>query len=101
MKSKQWSDFSYVRNPAEITEWLLEGDPAIKYQVHRDLLDSDRETVEKCREEVETTGWGARFLDQQNEDGHWGRGFYQPKWTSTHYTLPDLKNLGFRRITVE
>lgn len=22
-----------------------------------------------------------------------GKGFYQPKWTSTHYTLLDLKNL--------
>ena len=27
-------------------------------------------------------------------DGHWGRGFYQPKWISTHYTLLDLKHLG-------
>lgn len=94
MKAKQWSDLSYVRNPDEITGWLLEGDPSIKYQVHRDLLGSDRETVEKCREEIETTGWGARILAQQNEDGHWGKGFYQPKWTSTHYTLLDLKNLG-------
>ena len=24
---------------------------------------------------------------------HWGKGFYQPKWTSTNYTLLDLRNL--------
>ena len=94
MKAKQWSDLSYIRNPSEINEWLLEGDPAIKYQVHRDLLDPDQETLEKYREEIETAGWGARLLAEKNEDGHWGRGFYQPKWTSTHYTLLDLKNLG-------
>ena len=40
---------------------------------------------------------GRRFLRLQREDGHWGRGFYQPKWTSTHYTLLDLKNIGFPR----
>ena len=35
-----------------------------------------------------------RFLRERRQEGHWGRGFYQPKWTSTHYTILDLKNLG-------
>ena len=29
----------------------------------------------------------------RHKDGHWGIRFYQPKWTSTHYTILDLKNL--------
>lgn len=29
----------------------------------------------------------------RNSNGLWGDRFYQPKWTSTHYTLLDLRNL--------
>jgi hypothetical protein len=32
-------------------------------------------------------------LSQRNKDSHWGKSFYQPKWTSSHYTLLDLRNL--------
>ncbi|MFP4370267.1 MAG: hypothetical protein ACLFR2_11875, partial [Candidatus Kapaibacterium sp.] len=38
-------------------------------------------------------GWGAHYLSLRGQDGHWGEGFYQPKWTSTHYTLLDLRNM--------
>jgi hypothetical protein len=72
-------------------DWLLEGDVSIQYQVHRDLLDREKP---KLRARIETEGWGARFLSFRMPDGHWGQRFYQPKWTSTHYTLLDLKNLG-------
>lgn len=71
--------------------WLLEGDVSIQYQVRRDLLDEDRPDL---RDRIAAEGWGARFLSFRNPNGHWGRGFYQPKWTSTHYTLLDLKHLG-------
>ena len=47
------------------------------------------------RERIATEGWGAQFLQRRRENGHWGRGFYQPKWISSHYTLLDIKNLGF------
>lgn len=72
-------------------QWLLEGDVAIQYQAHRDLRATQREDL---RTRIATEGWGAQFLACQKPDGHWGRTFYQPKWTSTHYTLLDLKNLG-------
>lgn len=75
----------------EIIRWLLEGDVAIQYQVHRDLLGSEQNLM---RQRIEKEGWGAGFLAQRQEDGHWGRKFYQPKWTSTHYTLLDLRHLG-------
>jgi hypothetical protein len=74
-----------------VIDWLLEGDVVIQYQAYRDLLDSDREDL---RRRIAHEGWGQKFLTQRRPDGHWGRGYYQPKWTSTHYTLIDLKNLG-------
>jgi hypothetical protein len=77
-----------------ITEWLLKGDISIQCQVHRDILRSSEALINKLQKRIETEGWGSLFLGAQNENGHWGRGFYQPKWTSTHYTLMDLKNIG-------
>jgi len=74
----------------QLIDWLLEGDVSIQYQTHRDLLDSERPHLQ---ERIATEGWGARFLSQRKEEGHWGQRFYQPKWISTHYTVLDLKNL--------
>ncbi len=73
----------------EIIDWLLEGDISIQYQTNRDLLQNERPAE---RKKIERGGWGLKFLAQYYSNG-WGRGFYQPKWTSTHYTLLDLKNL--------
>ena len=78
-----------------ILEWLLDGDVAIQYQVYRDLLDKNKPGL---RNRIETEGWGLKFLQCRELNGHWGRGFYQPKWTSTHYTLLDLKQLNIRPI---
>ncbi len=73
-----------------ILDWLLAGDVSIQYQTYRDLLGEDRPEL---RERIASEGWGKRFLDARNPDGTWGRGFYQPKWTNSHYTLLDLRNL--------
>lgn len=81
-------------NESEMINWLLAGDVSIQYQVHRDLLQSERKALQ---ERIAHEGWGARFLRKRHKDGHWGRGFYLPKWTSTHYTLLDLKNLGIQQ----
>lgn len=75
----------------QLIEWLLAGDVAIQYQVQRDLLDQERPDL---RRRIAHEGWGAHFLRLRRAEGHWGRGFYSPKWTSTHYTLLDLKHLG-------
>lgn len=77
-------------NTEEIIAWLLEGDVSIQYQVYRDLLRKDCEVL---RNRIATEGWGKAFLSKRNLDGHWGNGFYQPKWVSSHYTLLDLRNL--------
>lgn len=75
----------------QLVDWLLQGDVAIQYQTWRDLLGKDRPDLQS---RIPKEGWGAQFLSRQRPDGHWGKGFYQPKWTSTHYTLLDLKQLG-------
>ena len=73
-----------------ILGWLLAGDVSIQYQTWRDLLFKDKKELQL---QISQQGWGKAFLDKRNPSGHWGRKFYQPKWTSTHYTLLDLKNL--------
>ena len=75
-------------------KWLLDSDVSMQYHVHKDLLKSGRKILKKLQNRIEKQGWGRHFLLNQNENGHWGMGFYQPKWISTHYTLLDLKNLG-------
>jgi hypothetical protein len=70
--------------------WLLEGDVAIQYQVHRDLLGNERPDLQK---RISREGWGAAFLAARNTNGYWSARYYQPKWISAHYTLLDLKNL--------
>ena len=78
---------------AEIIAWRLEGDPAIQYQTRRDLLHEDPAVLSDLKNRIAEAGWGRAFLKRQQPDGHWGRAFYQPKWTSSHYTLVDLRNL--------
>ena len=85
-----------------VTDWLLRGDPAIRWQVHRDLLDSPEAVVSAEQGRVAREGWGRRLLDLQARDGRWTpergpaayRGLYIPKWTSTTYTLLLLTRLG-------
>jgi hypothetical protein len=82
----------------QLIDWLLEGDVSIQYQVHRDLLATEKPDL---RERIATEGWGARFLSFRKGRGHWGQRFYQPKWISTHYTLLDLKNLAISQSNRE
>lgn len=77
-----------------VIEWLLDSDPAIRWQVLRDLADASAEAAAAERALVATTGWGARILDLQTDDGQWGGGSYSPKWTSTTYTLLLLQHFG-------
>lgn len=74
--------------------WLLEGDPAIRWQAMRDLLDAPEAEWQKERARLQTEGDGKRLLDKQDPDGNWGGGLYSPKWTSTTYTLLHLRDMG-------
>ena len=77
-------------NHDQIIDWLLEGDVSLQYQVWRDLLGEEKPKLQK---RIATEGWGKRYLEARKPNGHWGRGFYQVKWISSHYSLLDLKHL--------
>jgi hypothetical protein len=83
---------------AAVTRWLLDGDPAIRWQTRRDLLDEPEEAFADDRAAVAATGWGRRLLDLQSPDGTWGGGLYGPKWTSTAYTLLLLRDCGLEPL---
>jgi hypothetical protein len=77
----------------EVIDWLLEGDVSIQYQTRRDLLGEKAAVLKSLQGRIIKEGWGTRFLSLQGHDGHWGGGYYMPKWISTHYTLLDIRNL--------
>ena len=78
-----------------VIEWLLDSDPSIRWQVMRDLMEESDEIVAGERSRVASEGWGARLLDLQGPDGHWGGcAFVNPGWISTFYTLLLLRDLG-------
>jgi hypothetical protein len=70
--------------------FLMEGDPVIRWQAMRDLLDAPPAEWETERNRVGTEGWGARFLGAQNEDGSWPTG----RWTGSVWTLVTLCEIG-------
>lgn len=76
-----------------LIDWLLDSDVSIQYQVHKYLLDSSQKKLDDLQTRIAKEGWGKEYLALQNDDGHWGLAFYQPKWTSTNYSLLDLRNL--------
>jgi hypothetical protein len=90
-----------------LTEWLLDSDPAIRWQVLRDLVDASPEIVAAERQRTAMEGWGSRLLALQGEDGQWAGGACFPAnssgwradhqgqpWTSTLPTLQLLHDFG-------
>ena len=87
-----------------VTGWLLEGDPAIRWQVLRDLANAPAGDVAAERARVEHDGWGARLLALEEPDGLWDGGACFPAsytggepgqpWTATMHTLQTLQLLG-------
>jgi hypothetical protein len=94
----------------EMLTWLFDADPAIRWQVLRDLTDAPATEVAAERARVAQTGWGKRLLDLQG-DGHWAGGACFPgpdwrppqpvlgdpdgqPWTATLPTLRLLRDLG-------
>src|SRR5437867_11682066 len=62
-----------------VLDWLLDSDPAIRWQVLRDLAHVPAEVVAAERARVATEGWGARLLALQGEDGQWAGGACFPE----------------------
>lgn len=76
-----------------VMNWLLDSDPAIRWQVMRDLTDEPAEAVAAERARVASEGWGARLLDLQTPAGYWGASD-DLGWMTTIYTLTLLMDLG-------
>jgi hypothetical protein len=66
-----------------VIAWLLDGDPVIRWQVMRDLLDEPAETWEAERRLTVESGWVAELLERQASDGSWPKG----RWTESVWTL--------------
>ena len=88
-----------------VLDWLLDSDPAIRWQALRDLTDAPEDVVAAARARVAAEGWGARLLALRDADGQWAGGACFPAsgwpegtagqpWTSTLPTLVLLRDLG-------
>lgn len=77
-----------------VKEWLLKGDPSIRFQTMKDLQNVAPEIFEKERQKISHSGWGAKLLSLQDKEGTWAQALYSPKWISTTYTLLQLRRIG-------
>ena len=100
-----------------LTDWLLDSDPALRWQVERDLLGAPEEVWAATRARVATEGFGARLLALQDPDGQWAGGAFFPgdfdfegpeaaegagqPWTATTWSLNSLREWGRRRVRAD
>jgi hypothetical protein len=74
--------------------WLLDSDPAIRWQVLRDLTGASGDQVQAERAKVATEGLGARLLALQAEDGRWSGAAWNRGWNSTMHAVTLLREFG-------
>lgn len=93
---------------ARVRDWLLDSDPALRWQVERDLAGAPPSVWEATRARVALEGLGAELLSKQDADGQWAGGAYFPAgyfgsaeaeepgqpWVATTWTLKDLREFG-------
>ena len=78
---------------ASVIRWLLDGDPAIRWQVIRDLSREREEVIASERARVATEGWGRALLERQAPQGWWG-GPDEDGWMITMDALALLREMG-------
>jgi hypothetical protein len=79
---------------SSVIQWLLDADPAIRWQAMRDLIGAPAEEVAAERARVATEGAGARLLALQGADGSWAGAAWNHGWDSTMHVLTLLRELG-------
>jgi hypothetical protein len=93
-----------------LIDWMLDSDPALRWQVERDLVGAPDEVWKATRARVATEGFGAQLLALQDADGQWAGGAFFPKdfdfhgpeaaegagqpWTATSWSLNALREWG-------
>ena len=80
----------------DVIDWLLDADPAIRWQARRDLLDESADAVADDRARVATEGRGAELLALQSDDGYWNGHEYGEHGDrrSVMWSLSTLRRLG-------
>jgi hypothetical protein len=74
-------------------DWLLDSDPAIRWQAMRELTDAPADQIAAERARVATEGWGARLLALRHEDGLWHTSTSDSEWPSL-LALLMLRDMG-------
>ena len=77
-----------------VIDWLLDSDPAIRWQVMRDLTHQPADVSAAERSRIAAEGWGAQLLALQGSDGQWGGRPWSHDWTDTFHVLELLRRLG-------
>ncbi len=77
-------------------DWLLDSDPAIRWQAMRDLTDASPAEIAAERARIPHQGIGAEILARQGSDGSWRRAD-TPVWLPTLFTLLLLRATGVDR----
>ncbi|MDW4573697.1 squalene cyclase [Microbacterium sp. M3] len=100
---------------ARVLDWLLDSDPALRWQVERDLAGEPPEVWQATRRRVASEGFGARLRQLQDDDGQWAGGAFFPAgffeseeakapgqpWTATTWVLKDLREWGLDAAALE
>jgi hypothetical protein len=80
----------------DTVDWLLDADPAIRWQAMRDLTDASPAAIAAERARVSREGLGAEILARQESDGSW-RLADEPVWLPTLFTFLLLRATGVDR----
>jgi hypothetical protein len=92
----------------DVLAWLLDTDPALRWQVERDLTDAPPSRWRATRARVAHEGLGSALLARQDPDGQWAGGAYFPAgffgspeqdeagqpYTATTWSLSTLREWG-------
>ncbi|MBV8636671.1 MAG: hypothetical protein JO322_01175 [Candidatus Eremiobacteraeota bacterium] len=73
--------------------WLLDGDPAIRWQAMRDLTRDTEDAISVERSRVAAEGWGRALLDRQSAGGWWGAAD-EEGWMISTDALALLREMG-------
>lgn len=76
-----------------VSDWLCDGDAAIRWQTLRDLAGASPAQANAARARVANEGLAAEILAQQQPDGAW-RCPGEPAWLTTLFTLQLLRATG-------
>jgi hypothetical protein len=80
----------------DTVDWLLDADPAIRWQAMRDLTNASPAAIAASRARVPREGLGAEILARQESDGSW-RLADEHVWLSTLFTFLLLRATGVDR----